>query len=76
MKLEHRLAKLEAARGAELGGPNTIFLRSVLAPGIDGPDMVAMVLRGPGGVVHLERRKGETEAAFALRAGEAAGDLR
>lgn len=76
MKLEHRLAKLEAAGRAEPGGPNIIILCSVLAPGIDGPDMVAMILHGPGGVAHLERAEGETENAFELRARKAAADLR
>ena len=76
MKLEHRLAKLEAARGGELDVPNVIFLRSVLEADIDGPLLVAMVLRGPGRGSTLERADGETEAAFELRAGGAAGDLR
>jgi len=77
MTLKRRLGRLESVRGEVVAVPNVIILRAVYEPGGEDPALVAMVLRGPNGPVHLERDEGETEAAFELRAraaANAAGD--
>ncbi len=70
MRLGDRLARLEKTLGrADAKRPDIIIIRSVMEPGEDGPRSFAMVLRGPDGVMHIERGEGETEAEFELRVG-------
>jgi hypothetical protein len=67
MKIEHRLARLEAERCVKPNVGEVVTLRRLMKPSATEPILVGIRMRGVRSTVQLDRKEGESEADFMVR---------